>query len=249
MVKELLQRLRLIGFLLIIPFSISFATPPNNFDSAKKMAADLFSNHRVTLYCGCSYSVENKVDLKSCGMDTAAPIARANRIEWEHMMPAEHFGRYHKCWTEQLCVNDSNGKAYKGRKCCEKIDADFRRKEAELYNLWPAVGAVNQERSNYTFTVIPNKRGFYGCEFDADKDKKLAEPPDRAKGIVARANLFMADKYKIEFSKEQRDLFNTWNKKFPPDAWELKWAEKVASTVGYKNPYITTKSKDSSADS
>lgn len=238
MVLDVLQRVKFIFISLILPVSISFATAPLTFTTAKKVASELFSDHRVTLYCGCKYNSDNKVDLNTCNMATAAPIERANRIEWEHMMPAEHFGRYHRCWTERLCVNPNTGKEYKGRKCCEKIDADFRRQEAELYNLWPAVGAVNQERSNYSFAILPNKRGYYGCEFDVDKDKRLAEPPDRAKGIVARANLFMADRYKVELSDEQVKLLKEWNKKYPPGVWELQWAENVAVIVGYHNPYI-----------
>lgn len=241
MIQDVLQRVKLICILLILPVSISFATAPHNFSSAKKIASELFNTHRVTLYCGCTYDKDNKVDLTSCSMDTAAPISRANRIEWEHMMPAENFGHYHRCWTENLCTDDKTGKQYKGRKCCEKIDDDFKQKEAELYNLWPAVGAVNQERSNYSFAILPNKRGYYGCEFDVDKTLRLAEPPDRAKGIVARANLFMSDKYKVTLSDEQKKLLQDWNKKFPPGVWELKWAENVALIVGYENPYITGK--------
>lgn len=238
MVKAVLQRVKLFFILLILPFSISVATPPINFSSAKKMAFELFRTHQVTLYCGCKYDSEKQVDLTSCNMNAALPIERAHRIEWEHMMPAEHFGRYHQCWTEKLCVNDKTGKEYKGRKCCEKIDPEFRKKEAELYNLWPAVGSVNQERLNYQYGILHNKRGFYGCEFEADKKLKIAEPPDRAKGTAARAYLFMADKYQVEISKEQRELLKHWSKQFPPDFWELQWAAEVASIVGYNNPYI-----------
>lgn len=238
MVKAVLQQVKFIFILLILPFSISFATAPVTFSTAKKIAFDLFSSHKITLYCGCSYDREKQIDLTSCNMNTAQHIERANRVEWEHMMPAENFGRYHQCWQEKLCVNQKTGKEYKGRKCCEKIDPEFRRKEAELYNLWPAVGAVNQERSNFTFGILENKRGYYGCEFEADRDLKIAEPPDRAKGVVARANLFMADKYQVELSKEQKQLLQKWNKQFPPEFWELQWAEEVANIVGYRNPYI-----------
>ncbi|MBL7480570.1 endonuclease [Legionella bononiensis] len=238
MFNGVLQRVKLISILLILPFAISFATAPLTFTTAKKIAFDLFSTHQITLYCGCKYDKEKNVDLTSCTMDTAAPITRARRVEWEHMMPASDFGRYHQCWTEKLCVNEKTGKEYKGRKCCEKIDPEFRRKEAELYNLWPAVGAVNQERSNFSFGYLENKRGYYGCEFEADKTLKIAEPPDRAKGTVARANLFMADKYQVEISPEQRELLLKWNREFPPDLWELAWAAEVANIVGYANPYI-----------
>lgn len=238
MVKDLLQRVKLFCILLILPFSLSFAVQPLTFSTAKKIAEDLFSVHRVTLYCGCTYDSEKHVDLTSCNMNTAMHVERANRIEWEHMMPAEHFGKNHRCWTENMCVNEKTGKGYRGRKCCEKIDHEFNKKEGELYNLWPAVGAVNQARSNYAFGILNNKRGFYGCEFEADKQLKIAEPPDRAKGIVARANLFMADRYQVEISKAQRELYQQWSKQFPPDFWELRWAEEVASIVGYRNPYI-----------
>lgn len=244
MFNVVLQRIKLIFILLILPFAISFATAPLTFSTAKKIAFDLFASHQITLYCGCKYDTEKQVDLSSCNMNTAMAVERAKRIEWEHMMPAENFGRYHKCWTEKMCINEKTGKEYKGRKCCEKIDPEFRRKEAELYNLWPAVGAVNQERSNFRFGYLENKRGFYGCEFEADKVKKVAEPPDRAKGIVARANLFMADKYQVELSPEQKKLLQKWNKQFPPDFWELAWAAEVANIVGYPNPYIKVDEAD-----
>lgn len=218
---------------------LSFAVRPLNFTQAKDMAGRLFSSNRVTLYCHCRFNLDKEVNLDSCNMQTAKPLQRANRIEWEHMMPAEHFGRKFACWNQSICVNSQNGKSFKGRKCCEKIDEEYRKTEGELFNLWPAVGAVNQLRSNYEFGIVDNKRGYYGCEFDVDPDTKIAEPPDRAKGIVARANLFMADKYHVTLSASERKLFLQWNKQFPPDKWELAWANNVASQVGYENPYIT----------
>ena len=238
MVNVLLQCVNLVLALLILSSTISFATPPPNFNTAKKVAFDLFVPHKLTLYCGCQFDDEKRVDLTSCNMHTATVIERANRVEWEHMMPAEKFGRYHKCWTEKMCINEKTGKEYRGRKCCQKIDSEYRRKEAELYNLWPAVGAINQARSNYDFGILHNKRGFYGCEFEADSRLKIAEPPDRSKGIVARANLFMADKYHVELTPGQRELFQRWSKQFPPDFWELRWAAEVTEIVGYTNPYI-----------
>ena len=96
-------------------------------------------------------------------MEAAKPFPRAHRLEWEHMMPAENFGRHFKCWREPLCISQS-GKRYRGRKCCEKIDAQFQKTEAELYNLWPAIGLVNQARSNYCFSPLPARNGHYGCE-------------------------------------------------------------------------------------
>lgn len=222
-------------------FSLSFAAfsaPPPNFSSAKKIAAVLFNENPKTLYCNCSYNRLKVVDLKSCGMQDAKRFKRAHHIEWEHMMPAENFGRHFKCWREKFCVTKS-GKAYRGRKCCERIDPAFRQAEAELYNLWPAVGLVNQARSNYRYSPLPARKGFFGCSIEIDTKLRKVNPPASSRGIVARANLFMADKYKIRLSDSQRKLFNAWDKQYPPTPWEKKWAKKVAEIEGYKNPYIT----------
>lgn len=216
--------------------SAAYAKAPATFPQAKKTADYLFSDKRETLYCGCRYNARKEVDLASCHMQEARNIKRAHRIEWEHMMPAEHFGRHFKCWREPICTK--HGKHYKGRPCCEKVDAQFRKAEAELYNLWPAVGVINQLRSNYRYSPISNKRLTHGCDFTVDKTLRKAEPSGRAKGIVARASLFMSDKYHIKLSASQRKLFDAWNRQYPPGAWEKEWAGRVAKVEGYPNPYI-----------
>ncbi|SNV45575.1 endonuclease [Legionella spiritensis] len=213
------------------------ALEPHSFASSKKIAGALFANHRVTLYCQCRFDQNNRIDLKSCGMESGSNKKRAHRVEWEHMMPAENFGRQFRCWREKLC-KDSKGRAYKGRKCCARIDKAFQKAEAELYNLWPANGLINQIRSNYRYSSIPSKRQTYGCGFYVDRALRKAEPPDSAKGIVARANLFMADKYGIRLSRQQKQLFDAWNRDFPVTEFERTWSRQVARVEGYANPYI-----------
>ncbi|QBS08992.1 endonuclease [Legionella israelensis] len=216
--------------------TVAYAKAPANFPQAKKIAAQIFNDKRETLYCGCKYNAKKQVDLAGCHMQKASIIKRAHRMEWEHMMPAEHFGRHFKCWREPIC--SKHGKPYKGRPCCEKVDADFRKAEAELYNLWPAVGVINQLRSNYRYSPLSHKHLTYGCDFTADRSLRKAEPPARVKGLVARANLFMAEKYHVRLSKAQRKLFEVWNKEHPPGDWEKEWARRVAKIEGYPNPYI-----------
>lgn len=227
-----------LGLLLLINAPWCFGESPASFAKAKKIAWQLFSDHRKTLYCQCQFDDRHQVDLASCNMLSAEFFKRAHRVEWEHMMAAENFGRQFACWREALC--EKNGKRYKGRRCCQKIDGKFRHIEAELYNLWPAVGLVNEARSNFRFSMLENKQLFYGCSFAVDKQARRVEPADEAKGIVARANLFVADHYAISISKAQRQLFNAWNKQFPPSLWEKEWARRVAEIEGYNNAYITS---------
>lgn len=214
-----------------------WAESPNSFAQSKKIVQQLFQNHPQTIYCGCTYR-DKTVNLDSCGMGAAETKKRAHRIEVEHVVAVEHFSQHFACWRTPMCT-DAKGKAFKGRKCCEKVDAQFRHVEAELYNLWPEVGLVNQARSNYRFGVLPGNGSYYGCLFKIDKSLRRVEPADEAKGIVARAYLFMSEYYQISLSSSQRQLFEAWNRQFAPTAWERTWAAQVAVLEGYPNPYIS----------
>lgn len=116
-------------------------------------------------------------------MQQASEKKRALRVEFEHMTPAENFGRPLPCWHAYLCT-DSKGKPYKGRRCCAKIDTRFKRMEAELYNLWPSEGLVNQARSNYRYAQIGTHENFYGCNIQIDKTHRRVEPDEFIKGVV-----------------------------------------------------------------
>lgn len=102
---------------------------------------------------------------------------RAGKVEWEHVVPAENFGQTFAEWREgdAQCV-DNRGKAFKGRKCAEKTNKDYRYMQADLYNLYPAIGAVNALRQNYNFQMLPGEKPDFGsCEMKI-ADRK-AEPP------------------------------------------------------------------------
>ena len=120
--------------LIIAAMNISvFARSPKNFSIAKQELRRIFSFNRETLYCGWKYDKYNHINLKSCGMSSAKNFKRAQRVEWEHIVPASYFGQF-RCWREKIC-SAKRGKKYKGRKCCEKTSFKFRAAESELYNL------------------------------------------------------------------------------------------------------------------
>jgi deoxyribonuclease-1 len=90
------------------------------------------------------------------GFVTTKYVKRAKKIEWEHVVPAENFGRTFSEWCDgdKQCIN-RKGKKFKGRKCAEKVNAEYRHMQADMFNLDPAIGAVNALRSNYNFTMSP----------------------------------------------------------------------------------------------
>lgn len=89
------------------------------------------------------------------------------------------------------------------------------------------------------FSMVSQPKDYYGCRIAIDKKRRTAEPSDVAKGVVARAYLFMSAHYNLSMSKSQRHLFEAWNRQYAPTSWELEWAGKVALIEGYDNPYIT----------
>src|SRR5690349_13292275 len=87
-----------------------------NFTEAKRIAHQIHKDYPYTTYCHCRY--DNKsVDLRSCGYKVQSDARRAARLEWEHVVPAEAFGKSFKEWREgsQVCLR--KGHAFKGRKC------------------------------------------------------------------------------------------------------------------------------------
>jgi deoxyribonuclease-1 len=91
-------------------------------------------------------------------------VKRSKRIELEHVVPAESFGRAFSEWWRgghPECVS-SKGKAFKGCNCASKMNQVYRLMQADLYNLYPAIGAVNALRSNYNFTMLPDVESDFG---------------------------------------------------------------------------------------
>ena len=114
-----------------------------------------------------------------------------SELQWEHVVPAEAFGRSLRVWREGHpdCVN-SKGKAYKGRRCAKKVSKLFRRMEADLHNLQPAIGEVNGDRSNYSMQEIAGEAREYGA-CDVEIDRRKIEPKEAIRGDIARTYFYM----------------------------------------------------------
>lgn len=136
----------------IFAISLCLAAPPNgfcsdsfrgnetfqSFNKAKKILEhEIVFDHRVTLYCRAPFDKDKWISLPE-GFTTQAHQKRANRVEWEHVVPAENFGRFFAEWREgsPMCV-DNRGSPFKGRKCAEKSNITFRLMQSDMYNLSP----------------------------------------------------------------------------------------------------------------
>lgn len=222
-----------------IPTYVPYAL--ENFYQAKQIAKELFSDRRETFYCGCTFDQNNRVDLKSCGYKIQNDKKRAERIEWEHIVPVSHLAQDFPCWKKPICCK--NGECTRGRKCCQEIDVAFSKMEADLHNLVPEIGELNALRSNYRFGILPEtSSGQFGqCNIKIDNETRRVEPRQEVRGTIARAYLYMADTYNFNLSESQRKLFTSWHELYPPDAAEREWDERVFRVQGNHNPYIVNR--------
>lgn len=239
-----LMRLLFLFFIFLMTVGVGLCADPQqhsiiSFSAAKLLAKQIHADHQKTFYCGCRYNKHGHIDLNSCGYQPIKDPKRANRLEWEHLMPAHHFGQHRECWRKPLCQK-KNGKSYKGRKCCQKVDPQFNQMEADLHNLVPEVGELNGLRSNFRYGLLPHiAPGQFGvCEFKIDEEQRVVEPRSEIRGLIARAYLYMANTYQIRLSNSQEQLFTAWNKQHPPTQWEIEWDNRIYAAQVNHNPYI-----------
>jgi deoxyribonuclease-1 len=110
--------------------------------------------------------------------------------------------------------------------------------QTDLYNLYPAIGAVNALRSNYNFTMLPSEKSDFGsCSMKIENKK--AEPPETSRGRIARTYLYMESTYKrYRMSRQQKQLMNAWDKMYPVDPWECTRARKISNLQKSENDIV-----------
>lgn len=218
----------------------NFQSSPS-FGEAKKLLLKYVYNGKneslmSEFYCGCKINkVGNKLvpDLESCGYETRKNETRANRIEWEHVVPAWEFGHQLQCWE------DGKGKSGGGRKNCEAVSEQFNKMESDLNNLWPSVGEVNADRSNFRYSDFGATPSQYGqCKFVTDFKGRKVQPDVISKGQIARVYLYFKDQYNLDISDSQLKLFNAWNKMYPVTDVERKRNNFIIKLQGNGNKYI-----------
>lgn len=222
----------LVGFAVVVQLvSFSLQAAPDDFSEAKRLAQRIYSDENQTFYCGCPLRWQGGKgipDLKACGYQVRKNGPRAQRIEWEHVVPAHQFGRELSCWQQG------------GREQCGRDDAEFKRMEADLFNLKPAIGEVNGDRANFAFAELPGVRTQHGaCPIRIDFKRKLAEPRAEIRGDIARIYFYMADKYALELDHAQQQLLLKWHQADPVDERERQLHQRIAQQMGQPNYFVT----------
>lgn len=221
----------------------------------KEMLNKIYYDQRITLYCGADFTKDKKIirprgfslpDLQTVEFDVydISPEElqkKAERVEWEHIVPAQNFGKTFPEWFagKEACVS-KKGKKFKGRACAEQESEEFRYMYTDMYNLYPVIGAVNYLRANYNFTQFtkPIKPTFGVCGGMVIYKNKV-EPRNAVKGLIARTYLYMQNTYpRYRISENMASLLNVWNKQFPVTPWECERAYRIEKVQGNANEIV-----------
>jgi deoxyribonuclease-1 len=202
----------------------------------------LYRDHRETFYCGCGFDERKVVLPENCGYSPRENDERAHRIEWEHVVPTAAFGRHRACWSNPSC-RDAAGDSLSPRECCRATDEEFRSMEAELQNLVPEIGELNEDRSARPYGQIAGESRDYGrCDFEVDFDANVVEPREEIRGDIARTYLYMLGVYgsvALPLDEEEVEQFWVWHEADPPDAWERERNLRIGELQGELNPLVS----------
>ncbi|EAI7269748.1 deoxyribonuclease [Campylobacter lari] len=222
---------KLLSILLLSSLSLLAS---DNFNESKKELVELYeslgSAYQYDFYCNAPFKANKKgkyTKFEVVKSDSYTPRneytkkgkinQRAKRIEWEHIMPAQNFGKHLPCWREG------------GRKACQN-DSLFAKMEADKQNLVPAIGEVNGDRSNFRYAEAPLNLEYtqYGnCKVYTDFKAKRFYPANYSKGWIARSYLYMSKTYNIRLSDQERKLMEAWDKQYPMSEKERIIREKI----------------------
>jgi deoxyribonuclease-1 len=189
-----------------------------------------------TLYAGCPMR-RGTIQWPLCCF--VPENERRRRLEWEHVVPAAAFGRALPAWRDGDAKCRRKGKPFRGRRCARRASAAFRRMEGDMHNLFPSIGHLNGERGHRKMALIDGEaRDFGRCDFEVDGD--AIEPRPSARGEIARAYLYMNQRYpeaRILDADGER-MFRAWSSDDPPSAWERTRNQRIRAVQGNANPFI-----------
>ncbi|MFC0179374.1 endonuclease [Thorsellia kenyensis] len=227
----------LILLILISVNHTAFSAQPKNFSQAKKIAPSIYKDHPYTFYCDCPITWQNKkgiVEIDKCDYKIRKNQTRAERVEWEHVVPASKFTLLSENAEQRACWQDG------GRKNCSQKDPLFQKMEGDLHNLQPAIGEINGDRGNLSFSHWEGHTGHsYGrCSIKIDFKRDEVDPPDSVKGQIARIYLYMYETYGLSYSLAELIQMDYWNSFYPVTKWECERDRRIAKIQGNHNKFV-----------
>lgn len=169
---------------------------------------ELYGAGGTSLYCAKAFTGEG-----GGGLLSASPIYSSKQLK-----------------SALRCITDRQ---------CNIMNPRYAYMAADLHNLYPALSRVEQVRRNAQFGELDasGQSPFVDIGCDLKSRFKVLEPPDAAKGNIARAIFYMHIEYDLPIVG-QASMYKRWHRMDPPDGEENARNEKIGSLQGTRNRFI-----------
>lgn len=176
------------------------------------------------------------------------PEASSDKILWEQVYPTG--GKTLICGIpfEKKSIRLSADQVYDMNwmkdylKCGSRFQClkthEFQRVASDLVNIFPEYKEIARDHQPLQFgnaESVQPKHEELKCAYKSTFS--VAEPPDNAKGDIARIIFYMHKEYGLPIKGELM-ILKQWNKSDPPDASEKSRDAAIQKAQGYGNPYV-----------
>ena len=210
----------------------------------------VYFDQRFTFYCGAYFDMDEKISLPKGFTIPEYYKMKAKHVEWDHVVPTERFGRNFKEWIDgsPKCVS-TDGTPYYGKKCVLHVNKEYQYMQADMYNLAPSMGVVNAAKRDYEFTMFSKKyKNMFGS-CDLVVKHKQVQPPQRARGPIARTFLYMDLVYpKFSMGEDERKFMIKWDEMYPVDKYECMRNTRIREIQGNTNPILRERCRNIATD-
>lgn len=217
------------AFMFWVALPVQAAEPITSFSKAKRYLGNIHAelNLTQTSICGCEFE-GTKVNFDKCALSFAPRVTEGTKaatrigVEWDHIVAFEDFRDGRACYVGG------------NRADCERNDLAT----ADPHNLIPVVGQINLYKSSRDLGVVDSDFNYFKgsqCAVKAAKDD--FEPTDQAKGAMARAALYMRERYGISYDPARMLLMQGWHEAYPPSFDEIIRAKRIYADTGMRNEW------------
>lgn len=199
-----------------------------------------------TALCGCAFDGDvfsktyTGIDPRSCGYSPRRPTPESRRVAPGRVVPDKDLVRGRPCLTlPSSTYLDAKGSPIDPVAYCVAHDDKVKAMRNDLFNSYIEVEEVVAETAGRRQAAAPAGAAPFGtCPVKIDTTANLVEPPDKAKGRIARAWLYMSDMWGVQISPADLDRYRAWHQEHPPTKDELEFGYQAAIRQGMEDIYL-----------
>jgi hypothetical protein len=110
----------------------------------------------------------------------------------------------------------------------------FSQSRTDLFHLFACSSWINSKRSSLPFANVSGGTPVG----ESEMTDSSFEPPNRSKGKVARAMMYIALVYGLSIASSEEQTLRSWHTQFPVDSSEIERSARVTEIQGNKNPFV-----------